>query len=256
MNGDQSLQTEFSAGEMRLAQAQLVWWRHGLGTVLGAGFTYVLFYGMSAYLGGNHEAAVEPFAAELSPAVYLAPPPPPPMRQDKSEAQAEANLLEELAGFEASPSDSPVKILASPPSLGNVFAPEAKLPPIKVREVATGEVFKPKIEPMFEREHVFQTNEVDKAPEVVSRSQPVVPPSVLGGKRSLRVEFIFVVDENGIVGTVRVLTPSGSAEYDKLMAASVKEWRFSPAVRKGKAVRCLIKQPVDLTTGNSSPFSI
>ncbi len=250
------MNAQINTADLRLRMHRGAWLRQGAGLVLGTSFSWGLFYGIASYLATNHDESPQVTVEEVRSTVYAAPPAPPSTKREVEAEKLAASMALDFAGFEASPSESSVKITAAPASLGTVFSPDVKLPPIKLADAVRTEVFQPKIEPVFEREHVFQTNEVDKGPEVLSRSQPNIPSKIMKGKKVLRVEFIFVLDENGKVGEVRILSPSGNSEYDKLMAASVKTWTFSPAMRKGKPVRCLISQPVELTPQANTPFAI
>ena len=61
----------------------------------------------------------------------------------------------------------------------------------------------------------------------------------------------------GAVTAIRVVKPSGNAEFDTIVVECVRdEWVFSPAVRKGKKVKCLVQQLVWYKWTAGSPFTI
>jgi TonB family protein len=66
-----------------------------------------------------------------------------------------------------------------------------------------------------------------------------------------------VVDAEGGVTGIRVLKPSGNAKFDSIVLESVRdEWEFSPAIRKGRKVRCMVQQLVWYKWTEGSPFTI
>ncbi len=73
----------------------------------------------------------------------------------------------------------------------------------------------------------------------------------------LRVTLLLIIDSEGAVTSARVLTPSGNAKFDQIVIECVRdEWVFTPAVRKGKKVRCMVQQLVWYQWTNGSPFTL
>jgi protein TonB len=108
------------------------------------------------------------------------------------------------------------------------------------------------IAPNFD--HVFQTTEVDQKPAVLANSAPFIPIDLHRGVQSLRVVLLMVVDAKGQPGNIRVLTSSGRPQFDNLIAKCVQdEWKFSPAVKKGRKVKCLVQRAITIRW-TSSPF--
>ena len=103
---------------------------------------------------------------------------------------------------------------------------------------------------------LFQQSEVDKIPTVLSRPNPIIPSWVRQGAESLRVVMLLLVDQNGAVKSVRVLESSGNPEFDAIITRDALEaWVFTPAIKKGKRVRCLVQQYTRVNwTGSRSPF--
>ena len=103
-------------------------------------------------------------------------------------------------------------------------------------------------------DHVFQQTEVDQKPTVLANSAPFIPINVHRGVRFLRVVLLMVIDARGVASNIRVLTSSGNAEFDSLIVECVREkWEFSPAIKKGHKVKCLVQRSVTIRW-DSSPF--
>jgi len=63
-----------------------------------------------------------------------------------------------------------------------------------------------------------------------------------------------VVDAKGAPSNIRVLHSSGNEKFDALVVKCVQdEWEFSPAVKKGRKVKCLVQRSVTIRW-DSSPF--
>ena len=59
--------------------------------------------------------------------------------------------------------------------------------------------------------------------------------------------------KNGTASSVRVVRSCGTPALDEIAARSVREdWEFTPAIKRGKPVRCYVQQPIlfKLTTGS------
>ena len=60
---------------------------------------------------------------------------------------------------------------------------------------------------------------------------------------SLRVTLLWSSTPKGAVTSIRVLKPSGNKDFDSIVLQCVRdEWVFSPAIRKGRKVRCMVQQ--------------
>jgi len=195
-----------------------------------------------------------PPAVDDIQAVSLPIQPPPPPRVVETESAA-APPDPAFGGFEASPSDSPVKIAASPPSFDAALSTDKVPAPRATIRVARMEGFKPQMDTAVSREHVYQASELDQVPHIIYRADPKVPSYVSENASMLRVMLYFVVDTKGEVGNVRVLQSSGNPQFDSIICASVKDWTFSPGVKKGKPVKSFIQQNVTIKWGSGSRFS-
>jgi protein TonB len=86
---------------------------------------------------------------------------------------------------------------------------------------------------------VFEVAQVDMRPEIASRVDAVLPSHLT----SRRVEDVVVlrvlVTSGGAPGEIRVLRRARvDAALDAAAITAVRQWRFTPARKKGQAVRC------------------
>ena len=66
-----------------------------------------------------------------------------------------------------------------------------------------------------------------------------------------------VIDTEGAVSSLRVLKTSGNAEFDSIVLKCVRdEWVFTPAIRKGRKVRCMVQQLIWYKWTEGSKFTI
>ena len=73
-------------------------------------------------------------------------------------------------------------------------------------------------------------------------TRPVYPQDAFIKKIEGVVTVQFVIDTNGMVGSVRVIR--SVPLLDQAAIESVRQWRFAPAVKKGRAVSTLATAPV------------
>jgi TonB family protein len=93
-------------------------------------------------------------------------------------------------------------------------------------------------------------------PRVLNRVTPKISPSVRGAAIMLRTSLIFVVEPTGEIKNVRIASTSGNAEFDAIILRNITDWSFSPAVRKGVKVRCLLQQAVIIKWTGGSGFEL
>lgn len=222
-----------SAGAGTLAQT-------ALSLLMGAGFTLCLFLGMAHY--GNLIPESPPPEIEDLRAVAIPFQPPPPPQVTPAEAPA-APDISNVTGFDLAPSDSPVKIAVSPPNLDSLSSANPLAPPALIQIGQLIGEFKPRTDLAADSQHVYQENEVDRIPSVLYREPPVIPSRFTRGGRSLHMTLLLIIDANGAVGDTKVVRSSGEPEVDDIVTENIKTWGFSPAIKRGKKVRCLLQQP-------------
>ena len=147
--------------------------------------------------------------------------------------------------------DSSVRVSVVPPDLDKIIPP-ADLPPkatIQFDQVISD--LRPKAG-MGNLEHIYQQNEVDEAPSAVVKTIARVPGRLHEDVNSLKVVLLLVIDIDGAVSNIRIFKPSGSAQFDSIVLLCVRdEWTFSPAVKRGRKVRCMVQQTVWYKWSNS-----
>jgi len=219
---------------------------------LGAAFTLALFLGM-AYFGKITPTAPTASIEDLR-AVSLPFEPPPPSRATPAEAESSAEITT-VTGFDLSPSDSPVKIAVSPPNLDDL-APRSQVAPPAVIQIGRlhGE-FKPTLGVAADLQHVYQRGEVDTPPTVLFRAIPAIQRRLFQNATVLRLTLLFVVETSGAITNVRISKSSGIPDVDTIVADTVQnDWGFSPAIKKGRKVRCLLEQPFRIELPHLSRF--
>ncbi len=220
-----------------------------LSLLLGTGFTLGLLLGIAHF---EHAAPPRPPADldDLRIAVLPVQPPPAPVAPTETTTE-----FTPVAGFVLAPSDSAVKIAVSPPELAAILPADlSRVPPPNAQFDLRLTDFKPKMSVLEETQHVYQRSEVDRPPAVLDRPSPQVPSRVRDNASVLRVTLLVVIETTGGVGNVRVTKTSGNEQFDALMATAIREWVFSPALKGGRKVRCLIEQGITVQWSAGSPF--
>lgn len=91
-------------------------------------------------------------------------------------------------------------------------------------------------------EELFDLQDFDQKPRVIHQPSPSMTPDMV--KRApMTVTVQFIVDERGRVQKPTVKEP-GDPMFDRAAIAAVKQWRFEPAKRGGKAVEYPTRVPI------------
>lgn len=225
--------------------------RQGIVSVLlGIGFTWLLFFGIAHF----DQAAPSEAPADFMDlkVVSLQEPPPPPREVPPEPLVAETILT----GFEAAPSDSPVQIAVTPPDLEDMLPPPPVAPPAVIQVGLLYTNFKPKLDIAAPADHIYQAAEVDQIPRALNQAIPHIPSRVRDNATQLRCTLLFVVNVDGEIKNVRVAGSSGNPDFDAIIAANILEWTFSPAVRKGVKVRCLVQKAIVVKWSDVGRFQL
>ena len=217
--------------------------------LLGAVFTLGLFLGIARF--DRAPIAEEPADIMDLRMVSIQEPPPPPREVERDQTAIELPQL----GFEAAPAESPVTIAVTPPDLRDML-PTQMAPPAVIQVGQLYANLKPKIDISAQSDHIYQMMEVDQVPRVLNRVTPYIPPNVRQGAATMRTSLLFVVDANGEIKNVRVASTSGNPDFDAIIMQNIREWSFSPAVRKGQKVRCLLQQAIIIKWSGGSIFEL
>jgi TonB family protein len=223
----------------------------GLSLLLGVGFTLALFVGIGWYQNATPRQPPAEFSDLAIAMLPVTPPPPPPTRQTEAEPE-----IVPLAGFELSPSASPVKVAATPPNLEPLRAEELSRAPTAKIELHLPVSFRPKVSLRTESQHIYQKFEVDKVATVLMESPPQVPRRLFEGESVLRLYLIWVVETDGTTSDIRIGRSSGKPEVDELIRAMVREMVFSPAMKGGRKVRQTVSQPITVKWSGGSVFQL
>ncbi|HEX2082836.1 MAG TPA: energy transducer TonB, partial [Xanthomonadaceae bacterium] len=87
----------------------------------------------------------------------------------------------------------------------------------------------------------------DREVEPIARVQPEYPVAAARVQEEGTVLVRVEVDANGRAGDVSIARRSGSRDLDRAALDAVKQWRFRPAMRNGKAVASVAEVPVEFT---------
>jgi TonB family protein len=224
-----------------------------MGALLGAGFTLLLFLGLAHIEQATPDTPAVEFNEARSVAFSLEAPPPPPPAPSVPQSEGPAVPAAGGLAIEAGDSSSPARLTLTPRDIGGLLPARAVVAPVRALAQARYSDLKPKLDIAPEFQRIYQQTEVDERPRVLSESL-FVPPVVRNGAKSLQATLLFVVDTSGTVASVRVLQSSGNVEFDKILSAAVREqWTFTPAIKRGKRVRCMVQRTITVKfTG--SPF--
>lgn len=206
-----------------------------------------------AFLRAPREAgpATEIYTARLVTVPFDEPPPPPreqappepgpivgPMRL---EIALEAGSAVHIQVPDFAPSDTE---MAPPPARAVVAA----------RFDVANSIARPVDLDELPARRIFSRNEVDQRPMVVYRVTPKFSDQRVSKMATPRVGLLLVVNSDGSVGDVQVMRGSGEEDFDQAIIEAIREWRFSPAILKGRKVRCWVEQMVSVKMSRATPF--
>ncbi len=174
--------------------------------------------------------------------------PPPVPHTEQLPALEESSLIM----LPAERSDSVVKLPAMPIVTDDVprvaGLPRLDVPPATFRPAT--------LDPEFENRHVFDRSEVDQRCVALVKVRPAITSAMLRATKHLRVTFMFVVNKDGSVDGIRLLKSSDNPDLDAACAAALKDWKFNPAVRRGRKVRQWAQQALVFRLDAGSPLEV
>lgn len=92
-------------------------------------------------------------------------------------------------------------------------------------------------------DEVFSASDLDQPPKVVNQVKPNYPPELRKQEITGRVLVAFTVLADGRVTNVRVEQSTNPA-FDPAALAAVRQWRFEPGQKGGKAVSFRMRIPI------------
>lgn len=218
----------------------------GIASLVGGLVVTAAIFAWLAQRGGTDEEA--PVWFNDTQAVVLPDPPPPP-------------LIEELPE-RVEPAISHLLMLAEERTGGDFLLPAAPIIPDFVPEsrglvrfdLSLG-ALKPSVAPPgTEVRRIFDRSEVDEPPRAVFKKTPRLTDAMTKPLKIRRLRFLFVVNFTGGIEQIRLLASTGDAVVDALCTEAMKQWKFTPAVRQGRKVRCWVEQGFNIRTSTKSPF--
>lgn len=206
---------------------------HATLVTLGGGLLTVGFFLVLPLI----EAVTQPGGADLlvraADTAELPPPPDVPELEEPEEEPEPEEKPPELAEDEAPPMDlSSLELALNPGGGGEGFgAGELSL---KLPGVASG------AEAVVEE--MFNADDLDQKPRCIHQPAPTLD-AKLRKHTPGTVYVIFIVDPNGRVESPLVQKTTDPA-LDRAAVSAVKQWKFEPGKRKGKAVRFRMRVPI------------
>ncbi|MCK4423626.1 MAG: energy transducer TonB [Candidatus Omnitrophica bacterium] len=91
---------------------------------------------------------------------------------------------------------------------------------------------------------VFELSEVDQPPCPAAQVLPLYPITAKARGVQGKVELTFVVQADGLVGNIEVVSSSPGDIFTKAAVNAVKQWRFKPGTKGGKAVATRVLAPL------------
>ncbi len=219
---------------------------------LGSGLTLGIFLCVAHFERSKPVApATEIEDARVVSAIAEPPPPKVEVHQDP------VSVSSPLTGLEIGASDSPVRLAVVPPDLDKIIPPTDLPPKATIQFSQVFSDLKPKAGPLGDIQHIYQQSEVDQVPTALVKTIARVSRNARDNADSLRVTMLLVIDTEGAVASIRVLKPSGNKAFDSIVLECVRdEWVFSPAVRKGHKVKCMVQQLVWYKWTEGSKFTL
>jgi protein TonB len=92
--------------------------------------------------------------------------------------------------------------------------------------------------------NIWDVSKVDAKPVPLFRAKPAFPAQARSKGITGKVAFKFLVDRDGMVKDVEIISAEPKDIFDEATINAVKQWRFQPAKVKGTAVACLCQSAI------------
>ena len=159
----------------------------------------------------------------------LEPPPPPPMEEPEPEPEEEPEPPP--PAVDAQPLDLSQLELALNPGDGGFGGGDFA---VNLEGITgSGE----------EVDAIFSLSDLDQKPRVVYQPAPIYPPELARKSMQGTVYVLFIVDQTGRTRDLKVQKSTHPAFNNPALKA-VKQWKFEPGKRKGKAVQFRMRVPI------------
>lgn len=94
---------------------------------------------------------------------------------------------------------------------------------------------------------VFEIDEVDQKPVAIVQISPIYPINAKVRGIEGIVNLLFVVDQNGNVTNVDVLSSENGEYFDKVAVKTMSKWKFKPAIKNGEKVSVKVTIPLNFS---------
>ncbi|TVP81046.1 MAG: energy transducer TonB [Puniceicoccaceae bacterium] len=156
--------------------------------------------------------------------IEMAPPPPPPPPE---EPPPPPEPEQEPPSMDYEPPPPPITLeqlnVALEAGVGDAVGGDFAMPSLTIESEDLGSL------------DIFDIADLDKRPEVVRQNAPMYPPNARREGLSGYVRVSFVIDQNGAVVSVRVISSSDPV-FESPTIDAVRQWRFTPGEKNGQVV--------------------
>ena len=90
----------------------------------------------------------------------------------------------------------------------------------------------------------FEVAQVDEPPRVIRQIPPEYPMAALRKGLVGQVELRFLVERDGAVAQVQVISADPPGAFEDSAMRAVKSWRFTPGMYQGEPVRTWVRIPI------------
>lgn len=97
---------------------------------------------------------------------------------------------------------------------------------------------------------IYNISDLDTPPSPIARKAPIYPPDLKKEKVTGVVNIEMIVDENGNIISITVLT-SSHPDFTKAALVALPEWKFKPGIKDGEAVKTLVRLPLSFALRNA-----
>ncbi|MDQ7008350.1 MAG: TonB family protein [Acidobacteriota bacterium] len=166
------------------------------------------------------------------------PPPPPPPVEEKVEEEPEEEPPPQLEE-QAAPLDlAQLELALNPNPVGGAFGDF-------VVDIAAQLTAGRREEAIDE---VFSLDDLDQKPSLIFQRMPRYPQELRKKGKTGTVFVVFLVDQNGKVKNPKV-EKSSDPLFEKPALEAVKQWKFEPGTRNGRAVPFKLRIPIRFNAG-------
>lgn len=213
---------------------------------IGLTVTAMIFLGLGAV---QHQRVTAPTEAadDLRAIAIGDEPPPPPQQPDEPTPMLEGATIQLT---ESRSPDSTFKVPAAP------FTTDAPPPAFALPQmhVSLGAPRPGLMSPDTSVQYVYSQSQVDQRPVAIYRVRPHVTTYEVNEMKVPKSSFLMIVGLDGTPSSIHLAGSGGSRDVDAACISALRDWRFKPAIKKGKAVRCWVLEDFVFEVSSGTPF--